>query len=346
VQGDVSRPAALAEIFSKFGRTWPPLRGLVHSAGLLDDGLLLQQTRERFEKVLAPKAGGAWLLHALTRGMDLDFFIMFSSAVSLLGSAGQSNHVAACAFEDGLAHHRRALGLPALSIDWGPWAEIGAAVRHQVTRRLETKGFRALEPLQGLRIFEHLLELDLTQAGVLSVDWRQYIEALPPGYRPALLSELDRPPIVSSQAGPSGTPPQIPLERQLSQAPPNKRRGIMLAHVRELAMKVLGFGPSFKLDPQQGLTALGMDSLMTIELKNRLQASLGKTLSSTLVFDHPTIAALAEYLEKVVLGFSDDPERPTGTADEVKKAEAWEDLEPLLEAEAAALLDKELSGSK
>ena len=343
VQGDVSRPEHLAGIFSKFGQSWPPLRGLVHSAGLLEDGVLLQQNKEHFEKVLAPKAGGAWHLHALTREMSLDFFVMFSSAVSLLGSAGQANHVAACAFEDGLAHYRRALGLPALSIDWGPWAEIGAAVRHQVTQRLEMKGFRVIEPHRGLRIFEHLLEQDLTQVGVLSVNWRQYIEALPPGYKPALLSELDRLPASSQKAEPSGTAQPIPLRLQLSQAAPNKRRGILLKHVRELATKVLGFGTSFKLDPQQGLTALGMDSLMTIELKNRLQASLGKTLSSTLVFDHPTAAALAEYLEKEVLGFSDDTERPTGTGFGGGKSPEVTDLEPLSDAEAAALLSKELS---
>ena len=205
------------------------------------------------------------------------------------------------------------------------------------------KGFRVIEPHRGLRIFEHLLEQDLTQVGVLSVNWRQYIEALPPGYKPALLSELDRLPASSQKAEPSGTAQPIPLRLQLSQAAPNKRRGILLKHVRELATKVLGFGTSFKLDPQQGLTALGMDSLMTIELKNRLQASLGKTLSSTLVFDHPTAAALAEYLEKEVLGFSDDTERPTGTGFGGGKSPEVTDLEPLSDAEAAALLSKELS---
>jgi acyl carrier protein len=334
-------------MFSKFGRSWPPLRGVVHSAGLLDDGILPQLTEERFGEVLAPKAGGSWLLHALTREIPLDFFIMFSSAVSILGSEGQANHVAACAFEDGLAHYRRASGLPALSIDWGPWAEIGAAARRQVTRRLEMKGFRAIEPWRGLRIFEHLLEEDLAQVAAMSVDWRRYFDALPPGYKTSVLSDLDLRPTASNKAEPSGIPAPFPLLRQLSQAPPNKRRGILLEHVRELAKRVLGLGPSFKLDPQMGLTALGMDSLMTIELKNRLQASLGKTLSSTLVFDHPSAAALAEYLERDVLGISVDPNGPAGAGAGGETPDVgMKDVETMSEAEAAAALSEELTGRK
>ena len=122
--------------------------------------MLLHQSWERFQKVFAPKVAGSWHLHALTKDLPLDFFVMFSSAVSLLGSAGQGSHVAACAFEDALACYRRALGLPALSIDWGPWAETGAATRGTVRQRVQLQGFQLIQPDQGLRVLEELLGQD------------------------------------------------------------------------------------------------------------------------------------------------------------------------------------------
>ena len=346
VQGDVSDRAHLAELFSRFGHSLPPLRGIVHSAGTLDDGVLAQQTWERFEKVMAPKVDGAWLLHVLSQDQPLDFFILFSSAVSMLGSAGQGNHVAACAFEDALAHHRHDLGLPALSIDWGPWGEIGAATQGGVSQRLQLKGFHLIEPQQGLRLFEYLLWRDRAQVGVMSVDWRQYVASLPPGCPSMLFSRV----LSKADVHPLGeqrkTSHQPALLEQLSQASPNKRRSLLEAHIRELAIKVLGLNPSFKLDLNQGLATFGMDSLMTIELKNRLQASVGKSLSSTIVFDHPTVAALAEYLEQNVLMVKESSKGAGSTAKvHDEQAKTVTELKQLSEEEAEAMLTKELSGS-
>ncbi|MGB7623535.1 MAG: beta-ketoacyl reductase, partial [Terriglobia bacterium] len=259
---------------------------------------------------------------------------------------GQGNHVAACAFEDALAHHRHVLGLPALSINWGPWAEIGAATHGTVSQRLQMKGFHPFEPQQGLRVFEHLLWQDHAQVGVMSVDWRQYVDSLPPGCQSALLSQLEYKTEVTPQGAQRKAPQQHALLQQLGQAPPNKRRSILQAHIREQAIKVLGLNPSFKLDPNQGLATFGMDSLMTIELKNRLQASVGKPLPSTIVFDHPTVDALAEYLEQKVLVLTEDSR---GTGGEAKSAgqpvKAWTELEQMSDEEAEAILTKELSGS-
>lgn len=346
VQGDVSDRAHLEELFSRFGHSLPPLRGIVHSAGTLDDGVLTQQTWERFEKVMAPKVEGGWHLHTLSQDQPLDFFVFFSSAVSLLGSPGQGNHVAACAFEDALAHHRHVLGLPALSINWGPWGEIGAATHGTVSQRLQMKGFHPLEPQQGLRVFEHLLWQDRAQVGVMSVDWRQYVDSLPPGCPPSLLSRLEYKTEVTPRGEQRKAPQQHALLQQLGQAPPNRRRPLLEAHIREQAIKVLGLAPSFKLDLNQGLATFGMDSLMTIELKNRLQASVGKPLPSTIVFDHPTVAALAEYLDQNVLMVAEDSK---GTGGEAKahdeRAKVLTELEPLSDEEAEAILTKELSGS-
>jgi acyl carrier protein len=178
----------------------------------------------------------------------------------------------------------------------------------------------------------------------MSVDWRQYVDSLPPGYQSKLFSKV----LSKADVRPLGeqrkAPQQPALLEQLSQAPPNKRRPLLEAHIREQAIKVLGLSPSFKLDLNQGLATFGMDSLMTIELKNRLQASVGKPLSSTIVFDHPTVAALAEYLEQNVLMVAEDSRKADGKAKvDDEQSKTLSELEQLSDAEAEAILTKELS---
>jgi NADPH:quinone reductase-like Zn-dependent oxidoreductase/SAM-dependent methyltransferase/acyl carrier protein len=345
-RGDVSDRSCLADLFSQFGRSLPVLRGIVHSAGIVDDGVLTQQTWDRFERVMASKVEGTWHLHILSQNQPLDFFVLFSSAVSMLGSAGQANHVAACAFEDALAHYRHDLGLPALSINWGPWSEIGAATESGIGHRLRMKGFRPIEPKQGLRVLDNLLQGERVQAGVMSVDWRQYTDALPPGSRSTFLTRVLSTVQVQPPHEQRKAPQKPAFLDQLSQTPPKKRRPLLEAHIREHAVKVLGFNPSFKLDPNQGLASLGMDSLMTIELKNRLQASLGRSLSSTIVFDHPTVAALAEYLERNFLMVAEDAAEPGAEPQpEDERARTLSELQQMSDEDAEAILAKELSGS-
>ena len=342
-RGDVSDRAHLEEIFSKFGHSLPPLRGVVHSAGIVDDGVLLQQTWERFQKVMAPKVAGSWHLHTLTRDLPLDFFVLFSSAVSLLGSAGQGNHVAACAFEDSLAHYRRALGLPALSIDWGPWAEIGAATRGKISQRLHLKGFFAIDPQQGLRIFQDLLGQDRTRIAVMSVDWRQYLGALPAGHQSRLLSELAQqtPLRKTTEARKSAQPPA--LMQQLRQAPANKRQKLLLDFVRGQAVKILGLDPTQSLDEKQPLSDFGLDSLMAVELRSVLSVELGlaRSLPATLVFDYPTLSALADYLAEEVLRWEKTPTVKSESAPKENMAEILDRIESLSEDEADRLYSKE-----
>ena len=346
-RGDVSDRNYLEQLFSTFGHSLPGLRGVIHAAGTLDDGVLAQQTWERFEKVMAPKVDGAWHLHSLSQDQSLDFFVLFSSAVSVLGSAGQANHVAACGFEDALAHYRRSLGLHALSVNWGPWGEVGAATRNAVSDRLSMKGFHSIQPRQGLRALEQVLIEDRVQIGVMSVDWRQYVDSLPQGSHSKLFSRvLDRAAAAATKKQERKTSQSSALLEQLRQAPLRNRRAVLEAHVRDQAIRVLGLSPSFKLDLSQGLATLGMDSLMTIELKNRLQASVGKTLPSTIVFDHPTVIALAEYLEKHVLMLVDPTQQPTAMAAPDKAGKSADDLEHLSDDEAEAILMKELSDSQ
>lgn len=308
-RGDVSDRTHLEQVIARFGDGRPRLAGLIHSAGALDDGVLLHQNRERFRKVFAPKVAGSWHLHELTQDLPLDFFVMFSSAVSLLGSAGQANHVAACVFEDGLAYYRRALGLPALSIDWGPWGETGAATRGSVSRRVQLKGFQPIQPAQGFRVLERLLEGAPARIGVMSVDWSQYSDSVSPGSAPPLLAELSR----NTEAGSpkpreKKEPPQALMER-LNGATAAKRQTLLSEYVREQAMKVLGLDAAQPIDPNQPLNDLGLDSLMAVELRSLLSTGLGlsRSLPATLVFDYPTVAALTGHLAKEVLFWETAP---------------------------------------
>jgi myxalamid-type polyketide synthase MxaE and MxaD len=227
----------------------------------------MRQDWTRFERVLAPKVAGAWNLHTLTQHQPLDFFVLFSSAVSILGSPGQGNHAAACAFEDAFAHYRRALGLTALSINWGPWAEIGAAVRQQANQRLQTQGFQTLAPRLGTEIFEDLLRQGLTQIVVISADWSKYFDSLPALYRPAFFSGLVRRPLEPQKAAQAAR-----LSDQLDQARPNNRKKLLLEFVRSQAVKLLGLDPEQAIDDKQPLNDLGLDSLMAVELRSLLSA--------------------------------------------------------------------------
>lgn len=177
IKADISDANRVAEILDDIEAALPPLRGIIHAAGLLDDGILANLTWERFSRVMAPKVNGAWALHSLTssRNVSLDYFVLFSSAASMLGNAGQANHAAANAFMDALAHHRRAHGLAGLSINWGAWSETGSVCRYEkAARSLKQAGIGEITSNQGLMILEHLLSSSPAQVGVSPVDWSRF----------------------------------------------------------------------------------------------------------------------------------------------------------------------------
>ena len=175
---------------------WPPIRGVVHAAGVLQDGLLTQLDAAALNSVLRPKVIGGWLLHRLLEGRRrLDFFVLFSSAGSLLGQPGQGNYAAANAFLDALAHHRRAQGQPALSINWGAWSGLGFADTpggRRLAARLALLGIRSIAPGQALEVLERLLRQDSTQVTAVPVDWGRYRQFYSAGTESPLLSELAR----------------------------------------------------------------------------------------------------------------------------------------------------------
>ncbi|MFG1955943.1 type I polyketide synthase, partial [Micromonospora sp. NPDC048830] len=344
---DVARADDLERLIAEIPGS-RPLRGVVHAAGVLHDGVLLQQPWPDFARVLAPKVAGGWNLHRLTRDLPLDFFVLFSSAASLLGSTGQANYAAANAFLDGLAHHRRAQGLPAVSVNWGPWTEAGMAARAgQSEGRWAAQGIGGITPEQGVDALDQILRIDPAQIGVLPVTWSVYLRRYAPGEEPTLLRELARNLRTGEQqAAPSAEGPG--LAERLRAAPPQARRELLLDHVRGQVLAVLGLPATHHLEPLQKLFEIGLDSLMAIELKNVLQSQLGQPLPSTVVFEYPTVESLTDYLAQDVLALDTsvaeepEPEAPptrTDTAERLRDL-SEDDLEDLLAQKLASLAQR------
>jgi NAD(P)-dependent dehydrogenase (short-subunit alcohol dehydrogenase family)/acyl carrier protein len=336
-QGDVSREDDVVRVLRGTGGELPPLRGIFHSAGIVADGVLVQQDWERFAKVFAPKVEGAWNLHRATREQPLDFFVLFSSGASLLGSPGQGNYAAANAFQDALAHHRQGLGLPALSINWGAWAEVGLAADRDLGSRLSQRGMDAILPRDGLAALARVMSVATPQIGVLALDWERLASHLPAGL--PFYSELARTG-PSEKAGRSRAP--VDLRARLQDAPPSKRQSLLHDYVVAEAARVLGVDLGKALDTDQPLQELGLDSLMAVELRNALGKLVGVTLPATLLFDFPTIEKLTDHLGREALGLDLGPHLPSPIPKASRRAEAEASLEALSDQEMAALLAEKL----
>ncbi|MDB9527375.1 SDR family NAD(P)-dependent oxidoreductase [Oscillatoria sp. CS-180] len=283
IQADVSQREELAAAIASLNA---PLRGVIHAAGVLDDGILQQLTWERMETVLAPKAYGAWHLHELTQDQPLEFFVLFSSAASLLGSPGQGSHVAANAYLDALAHYRQTLGLPGLSINWGAWSGAGAAAQRQVDQQMQLRGVGAIAPDQGLHILSQLLaHPSEAQVGVIPIRWSQFLSRA--GADDPFFEPFQQSVPVASTAN---------WRSRLQDLPERQRLNFLTTALQQEVAQVLGRSTNQLPDPQLGFFDMGMDSLMAVELKNRLDTQLGTSVSSTVIFEHPTIAALAQHL--------------------------------------------------
>jgi len=290
--GDEGQLRAYLDEFRAEG--WPPIRGVVHAAGVLQDGLLVQLDAAAMDSVLRPKMIGGWLLDRLLKDDPLDFFVLFSSAGSLLGQPGQGNYAAANAFLDALAHHRRALGKPALSINWGAWSGLGFAETaggKRLAARLALAGIRSIAPAQALEVMERLLRQGSTQVAAVPVDWALYRQFYPAGTESPLLSELAREEADKSpQAGHS-----TEKRNTILAAEPAERLQLIQSHLTELVTRVLGLSASM-LDIQQPLSNLGLDSLMAVELKNRIAIDLGVNVPMVTFLSGPSVEQAASQL--------------------------------------------------
>ncbi|RJQ78239.1 KR domain-containing protein [Pseudonocardiaceae bacterium YIM PH 21723] len=279
VRADVADRDRMAEVIAGMQ---PPPRGVVHSAVVLDDGILSQLTAERFLAVMPPKVDGAWNLHELTEDLELDFFVLYSSAASLIGSPGQGNYAAANAYLDGLAHHRKARGLPALSVNWGQWTDTGRVAKAEHDLRLADRGFRRFDPADGLAVLGRLLGASQAQAAVMSFDpavWAGDFPALRTG---SLLRALDTTPAEPADARVAELDAQddatalVTISGYLC----GRVGHVVKAGIREIV-------------PGQRLNRLGIDSLMAVQLRNRITEDLGVTLPVAVFLQRGTIGHLA-----------------------------------------------------
>jgi len=302
VAADVSRAEDVAGLLAAAANRFPPLAGILHLAGVLDDGVLLKQDLERLDRVMAPKVAGAWNLHILASRLPLDFFVVFSSAAGLLGAPGQANYAAANAFLDALMHYRRRQGLPALSIDWGPWGHEGMASVAEAgdQDRWSSRGIGVIRPELGLRLLGSLMGSDITQVAALSADWPRLLGVLSAHGVEPLLSGL-------AQAALSRTPQENGSERdrqrrrKLIECGPDQRRALATTMIQEEVAGVLRLASPDSADPQQGFFHMGMDSLAALELRNRLQVVLDRRLPATIAMECSNVTELAEYVVDKIL---------------------------------------------
>ncbi|TRW90368.1 SDR family NAD(P)-dependent oxidoreductase [Candidatus Methylobacter oryzae] len=300
---DIGQEQPVARLLEWIRQHRPPLAGIFHAAGKLDDGMLQQLGWQRFHSVLKPKINGSWHLHRYSQDRALDFFIEFSSATALLGAPGQGNYAAANAFQDALAHQRRLQGLPALSIDWGPWGEVGMAARLSANNNnhWQAQGVEAMSPQTALQALSQLMIVSAAQVGVMQVDWPKFSRHYPS----ALLNGLAK--IQTPQK------PEPSFIDRLNALPAEQQHDYLNDWLREQICTVLALPKSTLIDPRERLFDFGLDSLMAVELKNRLDNATAKKLRSTLIFDYPTLEALAKHLAEQVLAAGDKkPEQAAG----------------------------------
>ncbi|PRP93233.1 Phthiocerol/phenolphthiocerol synthesis polyketide synthase type I PpsA [Enhygromyxa salina] len=291
--GDAEQVRAFVERYR--GEGWPEIRGVVHLAGVLQDQILVRLDPQMLAAVFRAKVMGAWVLHRVFE--DAELFVLFSSVAAVLGSAGQGNYAAANSFLDALAQHRRARGLAAHAIDWGPWAEVGLA---RADRQLARRGIHGLAPERALGLLGALLgpaqAPGWAQVTVMDVDWVRFARAHPTLSASAPIAEL----VASAQPDPStegGQTDASSLRAELLAVPASERpariEGVLASHVA----RAVGRGEA-EVEPERPLAELGLDSLMGVELRSRIEVELGVTLPMTALLDGASIRTLAAELNR------------------------------------------------
>jgi NAD(P)-dependent dehydrogenase (short-subunit alcohol dehydrogenase family)/acyl carrier protein len=341
IDADVSEQSDVARALDEVAREMPRLRGIVHAAGVNEDATLAHQSWAHFAHVLGPKLGGAWHLHQLTRGTDLDFFVLFSSASAVLGSAGQANDAAANASLDALAADRRDDGLAAVSIGWGPWDRIGMTSRldDRDVERMRRQGYRPMAPDRALEAFDLARRSDRAHVTAVHLDRTQL------GPRPLLAALAVAP--SQTMPAPGAAKGQAGLISRWANTAPAMRRAAMLGFVQAEAGKVLGLAVGTQVPARLPFSELGLDSLMAVELRNAIGVAIDRTLPDTLLFDHPTSDALTDYMLAALpelaptIEAETDPTPATTTASAADAATIAE-MAALSEEDAEALLLAEL----
>ena len=300
---DVAERAALAKVIADIP-VQHPLSGVVHAAGVLDDAVVTSLTPERVDVVLRAKVDAAWNLHELTRDLDVSAFVMFSSMAGLVGSSGQGNYAAANSFLDGLASHRRAHGLPAISLGWGLWdqaSDMTGGLDAADLARLGRDGILALPSEEAMELFDTALIVDEPFMAPARIDLRAlraHAVAVPPMFAELIKAPTRRRVDDSLVAAKS----KSALAHRLHGLPEPEQHAVLLDLVRANIATVLGTTTPEAIDPEKAFQELGFDSLTAVEMRNRLKTATGLALSPTLIFDYPTPNSLAGYIRTELAG--------------------------------------------
>jgi acyl transferase domain-containing protein len=321
---DVAERNEVAALLQQIAADGPPLSAVMHTAGVIEDGLLDGLDPERLARVLAAKAAGAAHLDELTAGLDLDAFVLFSSAAATFGGPGQGNYAAANAYLDALAQHRATSGRRGLSVAYGPWAGGGVAqASDAVKQRIGRSGLPEMDPGLAIKALGQALDGTESLLALMDVDWAQFVSAS--GAAEASLIR-DLPEIQRLAAGPAGADGAIAasaalgegeLLSRLAGVSRTEQMRVLTELVQEVAAGVLGHASATSVDPERAFSDLGFDSLTTLEMRQRLSGVTGLRLAATLLFDYPTPAVLAENLRIELVGDlagDDEPSAPGGPA--------------------------------
>ena len=334
VSADIGSPADVARLTEEIRSGDQPLRGLFHLAMVIDDAPLVSLTRERMRSVMAPKAYGAWLLHEATRDLELDCFVMFSSVSSVFGNPAQGNYSAANAFLDSLAHHRHALGLPALTVNWGVLGGEGYVARNErVAEFLARQGTTELSPREVMGLLESSLTAGDTQVMAIRVDWAKWRQFFRGMQENPLLERIFA--AVESQETSGAT---SDWRIKVESAAPEELEGIIGQAVRDAVGSVLRVKPDTLRDDQP-LTELGLDSLMGVEIENLIESAIGVALPPASLIRARTIGQIVALIaEHMGVKRVDGAIAPTAASRAVPEEASTDDVN------LEALSDEEIEG--
>ena len=298
LQGDAGDLDSLTAALKQLPAEFPPLRGVMHAAGVLDDGVLYDMDLEKFNRPLAAKVAGGWNLHAATADAPLDWFVLFSSVAATLGSPGQGNYALGNAFLDGLAALRKSEGRPATSIAWGPWAESGMAKDAGHDDQMADRGMELLPPEPALQLLGELIESqDAAHLAVISVRWADMLAMYRHGV-PSLLADIASD---TDMSGSESAADEVDhaMRAKLLAVEEDERTELLQEYFAEQLAKIMGLDPE-ELEVEQPLNSLGLDSLMAIELKNTVEARLRISIPMAQFMEGPSIASLSKSVAGLV----------------------------------------------
>jgi myxalamid-type polyketide synthase MxaE and MxaD len=346
VAADVGDRARVQALIAGFGTTRPALRGVVHAAVSPAAEALGVMTLARLQEVYRPKVAGAFVLQELTAALPLDFFVLFSSTTGLLGVKGLGHYAGANTYLDTLAHAMRSAGRSAIAINWGVWDDVQMG-SEEAQRALAGAGLRPMPTARALRVLQQLTGSALPQVVVAAADWsllKAVYEAKK--QRPFLEHVANLAPPAAAKRAAAAAPETGSLKQRLAEARPQDRYDALVEYIRGEVRQVLRLEAGQAIELQRGLFDLGLDSLMSVELKSRLEAGVGRSLPSTLTFNYPNVGALADYLAREVLQLTPPETTAVPVAGAVPVAETPVAVGPagdeLSEDELAAKLSERL----